>query len=140
MKARGSLVILVLFFVTSFTPRLALSLDYPKREIEFVVAFAVGGNTDNFGRLAAKFGEKYVGKPIVVVNKPGGGGARGFGALAAAKPDGYTIGLLSNSVIAHPYLLKGTTYHYKKDFRVISQIDFNAEGLIVKKGGPLTFP
>jgi tripartite-type tricarboxylate transporter receptor subunit TctC len=71
---------------------------------------------------------------------PGGGGARGFAALAAAKPDGYTIGLLSQGVIARPYLLKGITFHYKKSFRVICQIDYSSEALFTKKGGPYDIP
>lgn len=133
-------IILSSFIVISFIPTRALTLDYPMREIEFVAAFAPGSNTDNFARLSAKFGEKYVGKPIVVVNKPGGGGARGFTAIAQAKPDGYTIGLLSQAVIAHPYLLTGITFHYKKSFRMVAQIDYSAQGLCVKKGGPFDIP
>ena len=135
---RSKIVLVALFVVGAvyLATGMTLAADYPIREIEFIAAFAPGSNTDNFARLAAKFGEKYVGKPIVVVNKPGGGGARGFTALATVKPDGYTIGLLSQGVIAHPYLLKGITFHYKKNFRLVSQIDYSAQGLCVKKGGP----
>jgi tripartite-type tricarboxylate transporter receptor subunit TctC len=136
MKFKMVLTILLIVIWAFIIPKITEALDFPTREIEFIAAFAPGSNTDNFARLAAKFGEKYVGKPIVVVNKPGGGGARGFTALATAKPDGYTIGLLSQSVIAHPYLLKGITFHYKKSFKLISQIDYSAQGLCVKKGGP----
>jgi tripartite-type tricarboxylate transporter receptor subunit TctC len=128
-----SIIVFAAVFVMAVT---GFAADYPTREIEFIAAFAPGSNTDNFARLAAKFGEKCVGKPIIVVNKPGGGGARGFAALAAAKPDGYTIGLLSQSVIAQPYLLKGITVDYRKNFKLISQIDYSAQGLVVKKGSP----
>jgi len=121
-------------------PPAAGALDYPNREIELIAAFAPGSNTDSFARLAAKQAEKCVGKPIVVVNKTGGGGALGFATLAKAKPDGYTIGLLSNAVIAQPYLLKGVTFHYKKNFRLIAQIDFSAQGLYARKGGPYDVP
>ena len=127
-------VVSVLVFLVSFIPAGVLGIDFPKREIEFIAAYAPGSNTDNFARLAAKFGEKYVGKPIVVVNKPGGGGSKGFAVLASAKPDGYTVGLVSNAMISHPYLFKGISYNYKKSFRVISQIDYSAQGLYAKKG------
>lgn len=137
MNNKASFAILFIVLGVFLIPLMVMGLDYPTREIEFIAAFAPGSNTDNFARLSAKFGEKYVGKPIVVVNKPGGGGARGFTALATAKPDGYTIGLLSQAVIAQPYLLKGITFHYKKNFRLISQIDYSAQGLCVNKGGPL---
>jgi tripartite-type tricarboxylate transporter receptor subunit TctC len=92
------------------------------------------------GRLISKHAEKYVGKPIVVANKPGGGGSRGFSSLAAAKPDGYTIGLVSTSAILQPYLMKGLTFHYKKSFRIISEIAYTAEGIYTKKGGPFDIP
>ena len=46
--------------------------------------------------------EKCLGKPVVIVNKPGAGGEIGFAELAVAKPDGYTIGFLNfpNSITA----------------------------------------
>jgi len=125
-----------LVFGLSLIPGAAFSLDYPTREIEFIAPFAPGSSSDSFSRLAAKFGEKYAGKPIVVVNKTGGGGVLGYSSLAAAKPDGYTIGLLAQSVLVHQYLLKGVTYNYKKDFRVIAQVDYSAEAFFTKKGGP----
>lgn len=133
-------MILSLIFGLSSLPQDAWAQDYPKREIELIAAFAPGSNTDSFARLAAKHAEKYVGKPILVVNKPGGGGSLGFATLAKAKPDGYTIGLLSNAVIGHPYLLKGVTFHYQKSFRLIAQIDFSAQGLYAKKGSPYDLP
>jgi tripartite-type tricarboxylate transporter receptor subunit TctC len=91
-------------------------------------------------RVVAKHGEKYAGKPIIVVNKPGGGGSRGFASLAAAKPDGYTIGNFSASGLMQPYLMKGVTYHYQKNFKVICQSAYMAVGLYVKKGSPYDLP
>jgi tripartite-type tricarboxylate transporter receptor subunit TctC len=43
-------------------------------------------------------------------------------------------------MIAQPYLLKDIDYHYKKNFKVLAQIDYSAEGLLVKKGGPFDIP
>jgi tripartite-type tricarboxylate transporter receptor subunit TctC len=133
-------VLLALALGTSLGPGDALSAEYPTREIEFIVGFPPGSTVDHVGRLIAKHAEKYVGKPIVVANKPGGGGSRGFSSLAAAKPDGYTIGLVSTSAILQPYLMKGLTFHYKKSFRIISEIAYTAEGIYTKKGGPFDIP
>lgn len=124
----------------SFIPGNALSLEYPTREIEFIVGFPPGSSVDHAGRLIARFAEKYAGKPIVVANKPGGGGTRGFSSLAAAKPDGYTIGLVSQSAILQPYLMKGVTFNYKKSFRIICEMAYTAEGIYTKKGGPYDIP
>ena len=139
---RGKIFYFFLSAVLSvaFIPVDALSLDYPTREIEFIVGFPPGSTVDHVGRLVCKFAEKYAGKPMVVVHKPGGGGSRGFSSLAVAKPDGYTIGLVSTSAILQPYLMKGVTFNYKKSFRIIAEIAYTAEGIYVKKGGPFDMP
>ena len=91
-------------------PGAVLCADYPAREIEFISGFGPGSSNDSVARLIGKFSEKYAGKPIVVVNKAGGGGTRGYSFVAAAKPDGYTLGNLNVAVIFTPYLVKGVTY------------------------------
>lgn len=130
---------LSLVFSVSISAGSAFSVDYPTREIEFIAGFGPGSTIDNIARLAAKFSEKYVGKPIIVVNRPGGGGSRGYAALAAAKPDGYTIGGYAVSGIVQPYLMKGVTFQ-KKSFRMICQLGVSETGLYVKKGGPYDIP
>ncbi|HSR10202.1 MAG TPA: tripartite tricarboxylate transporter substrate binding protein [Thermodesulfobacteriota bacterium] len=131
-----SLLALALLLAPADVP----AADYPTREIEYVVGFPPGSSVDHVGRLLSKFAEKHVGKPVVVVNKPGGGGSRGFSSIAAAKPDGYTIGLISQSAVIQPYLMKGVTFNYKKDFRLIGEVAYTAEGIYVKKGGPFDRP
>jgi tripartite-type tricarboxylate transporter receptor subunit TctC len=64
---------------------------YPTKSIEMVVPFAAGGATDVMARLMGKFSPKYFDKPLVVVNKPGGGGVTGTESVVRAKPDGYTL-------------------------------------------------
>jgi tripartite-type tricarboxylate transporter receptor subunit TctC len=140
MSRKIIFLFLSLLLGAHFVPSAASSLDYPTREIELISGYPPGSSTDHVARLAAKFAEKYVGKPIIVVNKPGGGGSRGFASLAASKPDGYTLGIVSQSAILQPYLMKGVTFHYKKSFKIISQVCFTAEGVYVKKGGPWDMP
>ena len=57
--------------------------------------YGAGGGTDVTARLLAKDLEPVIGKPVTVENRAGGGGWIGWGALAAAKPDGYTLGYLN---------------------------------------------
>ena len=140
MRGKTFFFFLSLVLGVAFIPVDALSAEYPTREIEFIVGFPPGSTVDHVGRLVCRFAEKYAGKPMVVVHKPGGGGTRGFSALAAAKPDGYTIGLVSTSAILQPYLMKGVTFSYKKSFRIIAEIAYTAEGIYAKKGGPFDIP
>jgi tripartite-type tricarboxylate transporter receptor subunit TctC len=70
----------------------------------------------------------------VVVNKPGGGGSRGWAALSAAKPDGYSIGTVSNSTVIHKYLLKGVPYDWEKNFKLICTFAYAPIAIVVRKG------
>lgn len=74
----------------SVSPALAA---YPERPINFIVPFGAGGSSDLIVRAVSPILEKYLGQPIVVQNKAGGGGGIGTSAIAHAKPDGYTIGM-----------------------------------------------
>jgi tripartite-type tricarboxylate transporter receptor subunit TctC len=84
---------------------------YPEQPINMVVAYAPGGGTDIIARVLARYMEKYLGNDakIVVQNKPGAGGAIGFGAVASAPPDGYTIGFINTpNVLTVPIERKAT--------------------------------
>jgi len=66
--------------------------SYPSRPVEIVVPFVPGGGTDLIARAAADYLGKKWGQPLLVVNKPGGGGVIGArAALKEARPDGYTV-------------------------------------------------
>jgi tripartite-type tricarboxylate transporter receptor subunit TctC len=83
---------LLLAGVAALGPALA---QYPERGLMLIVPYGPGGGTDITARLLAKDLEPVLGKPVTVENRAGGGGWIGWGALAAAKPDGYTIGYLN---------------------------------------------
>ena len=69
--------------------------QYPERGLTLIVPYGAGGGTDITARLLAKDLEPALGKPVTVENRAGGGGWVGWGALAAARPDGYTLGYLN---------------------------------------------
>jgi tripartite-type tricarboxylate transporter receptor subunit TctC len=69
--------------------------EYPDRPITLIANYSAGGGADLSSRALAQKAEKFLGQPIAVVNKAGAGGTIGIGAVAAAKPDGYTIGVTS---------------------------------------------
>jgi tripartite-type tricarboxylate transporter receptor subunit TctC len=73
----------------------ARGADYPVRPITFIVPWGAGGGTDAVGRIMASLLERDLGRPVNVVNRTGGSGVVGHSAIASAKPDGYTIGILT---------------------------------------------
>jgi tripartite-type tricarboxylate transporter receptor subunit TctC len=73
------------------TPAPAFAQAYPTKAVELVVPFTAGGGTDLISRLVADYIGRKWNQPILVVNKPGGGGATGArAALKDSRPDGYT--------------------------------------------------
>jgi tripartite-type tricarboxylate transporter receptor subunit TctC len=77
---------------------------YPSGPITLIVAWPAGGGSDISMRLVADALSKKINVPVVVLNKPGAGGAIGHREIVTAKPDGYTIGMFSSGGIALPYL------------------------------------
>jgi tripartite-type tricarboxylate transporter receptor subunit TctC len=64
---------------------------YPARSIDVVIGFAAGGGGDTLLRIVAKYLQEELGKPIIVVNKPGGGSVPAVLDVMKSKPDGYTL-------------------------------------------------
>lgn len=71
----------------------ASAQNYPSRPITLIVPWGAGGGTDATARIIGSLLEKDIGQPVTVVNRTGGSGVVGHAAIAAANPDGYTIGL-----------------------------------------------
>src|SRR4030043_1075143 len=65
--------------------------EFPVKEVQIIIPWAAGGATDLIFRALGATTGKYLGKAVVVVNRPGGGGAVGYTEGAQAKPDGYTL-------------------------------------------------
>lgn len=75
---------------------------FPSHTISMIVPFPPGGVADTTARPTAATMEKFLKQPVAVVNRPGAGGAVGNAAVANAKPDGYTIGMVLSSISVIP--------------------------------------
>jgi tripartite-type tricarboxylate transporter receptor subunit TctC len=73
------------------------------------------------GRTMEKFGVIYLKQPIVVTNIVGGSGMIGWNELARAKPDGYTIGIVSTGTLLQQLYGK-TRYQYSSALEPLIQI------------------
>lgn len=68
---------------------------YPVRPITIICPWSAGGGTDATARIVAAVLEKELKQPVNVVNRTGGSGVVGHAAIAAAQPDGYTLGIVT---------------------------------------------
>jgi tripartite-type tricarboxylate transporter receptor subunit TctC len=92
-------------------PLSAAAQSYPARTIEIVVPFPAGANSDLAARPLAEALSKALGQPVVVANKDGAAGAIGTAGVAAAAPDGYTLGFSAMGVVtAQPHLRDDLRY------------------------------
>ncbi|HWL29776.1 MAG TPA: tripartite tricarboxylate transporter substrate binding protein [Burkholderiaceae bacterium] len=106
----------------SLTPAAVLAA-YPEKPVQLIVPFAPGGTTDLMARVVApKLGEA-LGQTVVVINKPGAGGALGSSYAAREKADGYTIVMaVESSHAVNPSVQKKPSYDPVKDFAPISNL------------------
>jgi tripartite-type tricarboxylate transporter receptor subunit TctC len=113
-----------------------LAADFPTKPVTLIVPWPPGGSTDVLLRVLAETTAKYLGQPVIVDNKPGGGGTVGAATMAAtAKPDGYTVAQMPVSVFRYPYIMK-VNYDPLKDFTYIIQLTGYTFGVVVKKDAP----
>jgi len=89
-----------IFFISLFITVLGLGIfaparaEYPERPITMICPYA-GGTADSSLRAMTNHAQMTLGQPIVVVNKPGASGSLAAGMLAAARPDGYNLGMVT---------------------------------------------
>lgn len=88
---RRVLLALLVTLVTLILGSVAAAQEFPTKSIELVVPYAPGGSHDGTAQALASVAHQYLGQPLLVVLKPGGGGAIGSQYVIRAKPDGYTL-------------------------------------------------
>ena len=116
------------FVLAVFCAAPAFAQSYPNRDITFIVPYSPGGSTDPISRQFAGQLAKELNVTVNVENKPGGSATIGTGQVIRSKPDGYTIGLTSNSVLAYqPLVNKTLTWKSPEDYQsIVSLVDLPA--------------
>jgi tripartite-type tricarboxylate transporter receptor subunit TctC len=107
---------------------------WPDRPLTIIVPWGAGGAADQLSRALAPMLEKDLGVPVNVVLRPGGSGAVGHTAIAQAAPDGYTWGLATVEITMMHW--QGLAPIQPKDFTMVSIINADAGGLIVRTESP----
>ena len=115
------------------TAGVAGAASYPTRPVFLVVAFTPGGPSDVLARIVGKRMTEILGQSFVIDNKPGAGGNIAAEFVAHAPPDGYTLLMGNNSILAtNAALYKKLGYDPVKDFRPVSLIGSQPNILVVR--------
>lgn len=95
---------------------------YPSQTIHLVHGFGAGGNADVVARLVGEKLARVLGQSVVVEIKSGAGGSIASDFVAKAKPDGYTLVLLTGAHTVSSALRKSLPYDPVKDFAFLSTV------------------
>ena len=97
--------------------------SYPAKTLRLVVPFAPGGTNDIMARGIAPELGAILGQQRVVDNRPGANGQIGAEIVARSPPDGYTLMLVSSSVMSHvPAVYSKLRYDIINDFAPVGRV------------------
>jgi len=135
MRVLAALLVGFAAFCTDVSARAA---EYPTRPVTLIVAFTPGGPSDALARILGKKLEQLLGQPFVIENRPGAGGNIAAELAARAMPDGYTLLMGNNSILAtNASLYRKVNFDPEKDFAPISLIGSQANILVVNPALPV---
>jgi tripartite-type tricarboxylate transporter receptor subunit TctC len=125
----GAFVILVLLMSLPIH-----AAEFPTKEVQIIIPWAAGGATDLIFRALAATTGKYLGKAVVVVNRPGGGSAVGYTEGAQAKPDGYTLTSAVTPLTILPHQV--TTAYTYKNFEPVINVVSDPSMFLIRSDAP----
>lgn len=127
----------IFLFIFSITVQLFFySIGYaqigliPNQKITMVVGFPPGGGVDIVGRLVAEKLTILLGRPVIVENRPGASSGVATKYVAASKPDGHTIFVNSNSMLANQLINPDAGYDVDRDLAPIGKF-FSQSNILV---------
>ncbi len=106
------------------TPSLATAQQagFPSKPITIVVGNAAGGSNDVFARALGRRLQEALGKPVVIENRPSGGGIAANVGVARAAPDGHTLAMVSSTFTTGAAIRPNLPYDAVKDFRPVAML------------------
>lgn len=105
---------------------------FPSRPIRIVLPFAPGGPTDLMARAISKNMSQTLGQPVIVENKPGGGGVIAMSDVAGQPADGHTLVFPSILAVTNPALMPNYPFDTLRDFTAVTVVGFVPHALVVK--------
>src|SRR5205085_2495993 len=111
--------------------------EYPDRPIKIIAPYAPGGNIDLTARIVADKLKDVLGVPVIVENKAGASGMIGSDVVARAAPDGYTLMVSANSLVAVPAIYGNAPYDWRTAFTPITHLQRVPAVVLVTPNSPI---
>lgn len=119
-------------------PALGSAQSFPDKPITFIVPFAAGSATDQLARAIGLGVTQESKQPVVIDNKPGANAFIGAQAAKAAKPDGYTVFITTNTThAANEHLFKKLPYDPVKDYEPVTALGRGGQIMVVNPSLPV---
>jgi tripartite-type tricarboxylate transporter receptor subunit TctC len=118
-------------------PRLSLAQAYPSRTVTLVVFVPPGGAPDIVARLIGQPLSQRLGQPIVIENRPGGGGNLALQAVARAPADGHTLLLIATPHAVNVTLYEKQNINVLRDIVPVASIDNDAFTMVINPALPV---
>lgn len=135
-KSSLSLLWIIITGATPFFSQVAHA-EWPEDQpIKIIVPQAAGGTNDTVARLISAELGRVLKQSVVVDNRPGAAGAIGMQAVIQAKPDGYTLGLASDSAAILNVVRKNLAFNFPKDIVGIGLIGEQPISIAVSAKSP----
>jgi tripartite-type tricarboxylate transporter receptor subunit TctC len=115
----------------------ASALAFPEKSVTLVVSDQAGGPGDIVARALAEHMSGSLKQTVLVENRPGAYGTLGLRAVAQARPDGHTLGIVFMPHTVSQTLFKGTPYRLRSDFTPLAKVADLFNVLIVRNDLPV---
>ncbi len=87
----GTVLLVVILSLLVWAVPAGAAENFPTKPVTLVIPVGAGGSHDLTARALASVAPQYLGQPLIIELKPGGGGAIGEDYVAKSRPDGYTL-------------------------------------------------
>lgn len=131
--ARISFIYLLLVLIATFGCS-SSNRAYPNKPVTIICPWSAGGGTDRLARFWADALQRELGSPFIVANKTGGAGAVGHRNGAEARPDGYTLTMITFELSTMHHMGIAEVTH--EDFACLLQVNADPAAIVVRRDAP----
>ena len=137
MNSKLKRTIIAVIFLIAFTWGLsAIAAEYPGKPVTLVIPYPAGGSTDVTTRTLGAIVQKYLGQPLIIENKGGGGSVVGTTLVVSKSADGYTLGTMASGPITISWHMGKLSFHPIDDVTLIMRLTGYLMGIAVRADSP----